>query len=620
MPKKTAKIKNYKVSGYIFDALKALLPPENKTVSEWAEENRVLDSRSSDTPGKWKNSLTPYLVGIMDAFNNYEVEEIVFCKPTQVGGTEAMQNMIGYIVGQEPAPTMIVYPSDVLGEATVVNRLRPMITSSPALKKQFRERASAKDELQFDNMYIAITGANSPSNLASRPIKNLFLDEVDKYPSASKKEADPISLGRERVKTFRGSKVFMTSTPTTRTGHIWRNLEDCDVEYHYFVPCPHCAELIEFKFSQLIWPNKESGLNDMDRADLAAYYCQKCGGQITDRNKSVMLRQGEWKEVRRNATIGKKVGFWLNTLYSPFTSFADIAKEWMRAKLDVDVRHNFINSWLAEPWEDTKLKTSAELVLERQTDCEMYTVPEWAEFLTGGVDVQESSLYWTIRAWGKHITSQNIAHGQAFSFADITNVMNLSYKKVDGTSLMVQLALIDSGDQTDLVYDYVAENSEWALPCKGTDKMLAHYKISTVNKATSRAYGMQLVLVDGGKYKDMIASRMRRENGSGSWMVYNGCDREYAEQVTAEHKVTEKSTNGRETTRWVPKKSHADNHYGDAEVYCMAAADILGVRTLHLQDDETPAMPETPMRKKEDAAFNEENNSWINSGNNDSWL
>ena len=232
MPKKTAKIKNFKVSSYIFDALKVLLPPENKTVSEWAEENRVLDSRSSDAPGKWKNSLTPYLVGIMNAFNNYEVEEIVFCKPTQVGGTEAMQNMIGYIVGQEPAPTMIVYPSDVLGEATVVNRLRPMITSSPTLKKQFRERASAKDELQFDNMYIAITGANSPSNLASRPIKNLFLDEVDKYPSASKKEADPISLGRERVKTFRGSKVFMTSTPTTRTGHIWRNLEDCDVEYH----------------------------------------------------------------------------------------------------------------------------------------------------------------------------------------------------------------------------------------------------------------------------------------------------------------------------------------------------------------------------------------------------
>lgn len=619
MPKKAAKIKNYKVSRYIFDSIKMLLPPENKTVSKWAEENRVLDSRSSDTPGKWKNSLTPYLVGIMDAFNNYEVEEIVFCKPTQVGGTEAMQNMIGYIIDQEPAPTMIVYPSDVLGQATVVNRLRPMITSASSLKKQFRERASSKEELQFDNMYIAITGANSPSDLASRPIKFLFFDEVDKYPNATKKEADPISLGRERVKTFRGSKVFMTSTPTTRTGHIWRNLEDCDVEYHYFVPCPHCLELIEFKFSQLIWPNKDGGLNDMDRADLAAYYCQKCGGQITDRNKSTMLKQGEWQEVRRSATIAKKVGFWLNTLYSPFTAFSEIAKEWMRAKLDVDVRHNFINSWLAEPWEDTKLKTSADLVLERQTDVEMFIVPDWAEFLTGGVDVQESSLFWTIRAWGKQITSQNIAHGQAFSFSEITRIMNLSYKKSDGTAFVVQLALIDSGDQTDLVYDFVAENSEWALPCKGVDKMLAHYKISNVNKATSRAYGMQLVLIDGGKYKDMIASRMRRENGLGSWMVYKDCDREYAEQVTAEQKVTEKSANGKETIRWVLKKSHADNHYGDAEVYATAAADILGVRTLHLQD-EPPELSPPMMQIEEKTALINENDSWIKNNNNEEWL
>lgn len=620
MPKRAAKIRKFQTAKYIFDALKMLMPPEDKTVSEWAEENRVLDSRSSDTPGKWRNSLTPYLVGIMDAFNNYEVEEIVFCKPTQVGGTEAMQNMIGYIISQEPAPTMVVYPSDVLGKATVVNRLRPMISASSVLKNKFRERESAQDELQFDSMYITITGANSPSDLASRPIKFLFFDEVDKYPGASKKEADPISLGRERVKTFRGSKVVMASTPTTRTGHIWRNLEECDVEYHYFVPCPHCSEMIELKFSQLIWPNKESGMNDMDRADLAAYYCQKCGGQITDRQKSVMLKQGEWKEVRRSAAIGKKVGFWMNTLYSPFTSFASIAKEWMKAKLDVDVRHNFINSWLAEPWEDTKLKTSEELVLERQTDCEMFIVPEWTEFLTGGVDVQEQSLYWTIRAWGKHITSQNIAHGQAFSFSEITKVMNISYQKEDGTAFMVQLVLVDSGDQTDIVYDFVADNSEWALPCKGTDRMLAHYKISTVNKEYSRAYGMQLVLVDGGKYKDMIASRMRRENGPGSWMVYHDCDREYAQQVTAEQKVTEKSQNGRETTKWVPKKSHADNHYLDAEVYAMAAADILGVRTLHLQEAENNSPPETIQQKKEESAFISENDSWIQNGNQGGWL
>ena len=98
---------------------------------------------------------------------------------------------------------------------------------------------------------------------------------------------------------------------------------------------------------------------------------------------------------------------------------------------------------------------------------------------------------------------------------------------------------------------------------------------------------MTLVLADGGKYKDMIAGRMRRENGRGSWMVYSGCDMEYAQQVTSEHKVNVK---GKGVTKqvWQPKHSHADNHYLDAEVYALVAADILGVRTLHLSGKEIP--------------------------------
>ena len=119
-------------------------------------------------------------------------------------------------------------------------------------------------------------------------------------------------------------------------------------------------------------------------------------------------------------------------------------------------------------------------------------------------------MYWTIRAWGNYMTSQNIAHGQALSMAEIDKVMNTEFRLPDGDTAMVNLALMDSGDQTDEVYEFCAENAEWALPCKGTDTMLSHYKLSTVNKAGSKAYGMNLVLVDGGKYKDMIASRMRK--------------------------------------------------------------------------------------------------------------
>lgn len=616
MKKRKYSVRKYIVPKYIKKSLELLKPPEELTVSEWAGKYRFLDERSSSMPGKWKNEMTPYLVGIMDEVNNYQTEKIVFCKCTQLGGTEALNNMICFSVAQDPAPMMIVYPTSELADSVVEQRIKPMLKASKETKKHFKERNSTKKELQFDNMYISIVGSNSPSELASRPIRYLFLDEVDKYPNESKKEADPISLAVERTKTFNNRKIYMCSTPTTRTGHIWEEKEKADVEKHYFVPCPHCGEFIELKFSQIRWPDDNEKLSAADKAEFAQYICQECGNVINDSDKMEMLQKGKWEIVKENTKFTKTVAFWINTLYSPFTRFSQIAKAYLIAKDDTEALHNFTNSWLAEPWEDTKLKTNAETVMERQTDLPEFVVPEWTRLLTAGVDVQETSLYYIIRAWGEYLTSQLVTRGQVTSFRDIERVMNLEYTKPDGTVKLVDLCLIDSGDQTDEVYDFAAMNSEWCLPSKGTTSMVNYFKLSSVNKTSSKAYGMTLALVDGGKYKDMIAGRMKRENGTGSWMVFDGIDLEYCTQVTAEHKITEKGGGGKLRTRWVQKTSHADNHYLDCEVYGMAAADILGVRSLFLQDNNhapvarDPVVNSPPQRQEENQWIKQED-SWI---------
>lgn len=615
LKRKRIQIRKYSVAEYQKEAMRQLQPPENLTVSEWAEKYRMLDSKTSAMPGPWRNEKTPYLKEIMDEFINYETEEIIFCKPSQVGGTEAMQNMLGYVIQQDPSPTLIVYPTDTLAESISKNRLEPMIRASKPLRKLYNENESSKLELQFDGMYLSLNGANSPSALASKAIKYLFLDEVDKYPGASKKEADPIRLARERTKTFTNQrKIYMTSTPTLQTGHIWQALQSADIEKHYFVPCPHCGEYIELKFSNLRFPSGDD-LDNSERADMAVYVCQECGCKITDQDRDNMIRYGEWREVRRNTKASKKVAFWINTLYSPFVRFSEIVKEFLDSKDNPDLLQNFVNSWLAEPWEDTKLKTDADMVMERQTDLPQLVVPSWARYLTAGVDVQETCLYWTIRAWGPYITSQNIAHGQALSFQDIESTMNTPYLTESGEQVIVSLCLIDSGYDADSTYDFCATNSEWAMPVKGaSNPMMSHFKTSKINKVDSKAYGMNLVLVDGDKYKDMIASRMRKDNGKGAWMVYEGCDREYAEQVTSEHKVNEKS-GSRIVQRWRPKHSHIDNHYLDCEVYSLAAADILGVRMLHLQVE--AERKEQLQRQQEERQETPEEN-WIRA--NEHWV
>ncbi|MFR4350564.1 MAG: terminase gpA endonuclease subunit [Roseburia sp.] len=588
----------------------ALKKPEKLTVSQWAEKYRILDE-SSNFAGKWSNSITPYLAGIMDTFNDPYVQEINFVKPTQVGGTEAMLNMIGWVVMQDPSPTMIIYPTDDLAKDTSNDRIKPSLTKTQEINERFFPNSSKELRLKFRGMTIYLRGAGSPSKLASKSIKYLMFDEIDKMDGASKKEASPYNLAKERTRTFIYSKkIYTCSTPTLKTNYVWQIHEDAEVQRNFFVPCPHCGEYMTLKFKQIKFPTEE-GMKIDERVSKASYVCEKCGCIISDKDKIKMLKRGEWRDVKKNC-VGRprKVSFWLNALYSRFLTWGDIAKEFLESKDDPEKLQNFVNSWLAEPWEDTKLKTSEETVMDRKTDLPEFVVPNWAKLLTGGVDVQENCLYWTIRAWGDFVTSQNIAHGQAYSLNDIERIMNLEYKTEAGETRIVNLAFIDSGYDTDTVYDFCANNSDWALPVKGSSNIMqSHYKFSTVNKTSSQAAGMNLVIVDGGKYKDMIASRMRRENGNGSWMVHRDCDEEYAQQVTSEHKINIK--NGQKTTQgWVKKTTHADNHYLDAEVYAMAAADTLGVRTLHLMAQETKSKE----MKQEEAP----EESWI--ARNESWI
>lgn len=569
---------------------KTLQKTDNLTVSQWAEKYRILDD-SSNLSGRWSNSITPYLIEIMDSFNDPDIRRIYLCKATQLGGTSALINILCYIIMNSPAPAMIVYPNDDLAKDVSNDKLKPAFRLIPEVRKLFMENSSKELRLKFKPMVLYLRGAGSPSKLASKEIKYLFFDEIDKMSGASKKEASPYNLALERTKTYRPQeKIFACSTPTLKTNYIWDLHDNADEVRHYFVKCPHCGEMIELVFKQIIFAKDEQHtMSNYERAQTATYVCQECGCEILDSDKPKMLREGEWRAVKKRG-IGKakSVGYWISSLYSIFVKWADVAEEWLNSYQDPEKKQNFVNSWLAEPWEDTKLNTSRELVHDRETELPEFIIPSWAKILTGGVDVQENSLYYSIRAFGNFSTSQNITHGQVLSFGDIEKVMNGEYETEDGRKMIVNLALIDSGYQADATYDFCIDNSDWALPCKGaSNEMDSRYRISKVDKTSSRAYGMQLVIVDGGKYKESIASRMQRENGSGSWMVFKGCDDEYADQVTSEQKITEKAANGSRQTKWVLKKSHAANHYLDCEVYNFAAAEILGVRNLHLYEQKT---------------------------------
>ena len=584
---------------YITDALEVLRPPDDLTVSEWADRYRVLDSKTSAEPGRWKTDRTPYLRGIMDAFSDRKVERITFVKPTQVGGTETILNAMAYAVAQNPAPMMVVYPTIDLAEYTSDNRIQPMIKLCEQTAKKYNEK-SKKLELQFDDMYIVLSGANSPASLASRPVQNVLLDEVDKYPRMTGKEANPINLAIERTKTFPNTKkIIITSTPTLQTGAVWKSWEEADTQYEYHVPCGHCGTFQTLRFPQIRWDDVKG---DANRArETAVYVCPHCGGIMNDRMIREAVRKGEWRATRTNGSRLHS-GFKLNAIYSPWLTLGDVAYEFKTSKDDPEELMNFVNSWLAEPWKEIEGSADAQMLARKTSGYARGTVPVGTVLLTGGVDVQRSGMYYVIRAGMADGTNCLVEHNFVQSWADITAAMNRPYLSAENVKHLVNLCLVDSGDPTDEVYEYCAVNREWAAPSKGSSvQIYSRYRISKIDREGSRANGMQLIIVDTNLYKDAIYGRIL---ASGGFQVYEDCDEEYLAQVTAEQKVTERR-NGKKVSVWVPKTSHADNHYLDCEVYAACAADIAGFRSITraAARGETEERQEVSIQSKEESEW-----------------
>ena len=588
---------------YIAKALKVLKPPEKLTVSEWADKYRILSELDSASPGKWRTSKTPYLQKVMDCFNDTAVHDITFCAGSQLGKTAAEQNMIGYAITQDPGPMMIVYPTEKLAKFTSEKRLQPMFTLTPSINDKFRLRESKDLELTFDGMYIALVGANSPSDLSSRPVRYIFFDEIDKFPAWSGSEASPLELAEERTKTFYNAKKVKVSTPTLESGYIWQGWLNADVQYRYYVPCPHCGEMQQLEFKQIKWP-EEADIN-LAR-DSAWYECKFCHERIDNRQKTQMLRDGEWRAEKKQSGKAHKVAFHLSSLYSPWLTFGDVAAKFLSSRDTPSLLMNFINSWLAEPWVDKSSRMQSDVVMEKQLPYDRGRVPADAQLITCGVDVQLDHFWYSVRAWGPHLTSWLVDYGRLETWTDVETVINRDYPDVNGVIRNINLACVDSGYNTDEVYEFCAQHMDVTVPSKGSATALkSRYNVTVIDRV--KGFGMRLYTFDPNQLKSFIASRMSIDPGSqGSWNVYRDIDREYCDQICAEQLVEKKDKKGRITTSWEKISSHAANHLLDCETNNALAAEILGVRYLmEPQTDNT-------------SGNNTESDDWL--GLDDNWL
>ena len=535
-------------------------------------------------------------------FKARSVDKITLCFGTQLGKTEALLNMIGYAIDQDPGSMLAVYPTDELARSISKNRVIPAIVNSPALAAKWDPDRTEILEIQFLGMYIALVGANSPSKLASRPVRYIFYDETDKFPAYSGNEGSPTELASERAKNFHNRKEVEASSPTYTDGHIWRAFQAADVRKAYFVPCPHCGKMQMLSLPQIKWPaelNEPEHKHERESSVLGEswYECPFCHDRIYDMDKATMLAGGEWQPVdvgekdrklspaKVTASRPRHIAYTLSSLYSPWLTFGQVAQKFLSTKADQPKFMNFVNGWLAEPWEAEATKLRSDIVFERQAAHLRGSIPEKSLLLTCGIDVQMDHFWWVVRAWGAHMTSWLVDYGRCETWADLDDVLDHEYTSTKGEPVLINIAFMDSGDRTDEVYQYCATRMDVVYPCKGASVQMprAPYSESRVDK---NGYDeLRLFIIDTHYYKSFIAGRLNKKNDEpGAFMVFRDEDggwlRQYAEQLCSEHLVKEQDKKGRVKDVWKPVVSGAPNHLLDCEVYAAAAAERGGVRYL----------------------------------------
>ena len=195
------------------------MPLSDQTVSEWADSYRMISGEAAAEPGRWRTDRAPYQKAIMDAFTEPGLTRVVAKTASQVGKSDIMNNVIGRFAHLAPAPIMMIQPTIETSQDYSKSRIAPMIRDTKVLRDIFKDVKSRDAgntilSKQFPGGRLIMAGANSPAGLASKPIKILLADEVDRFPKSAGTEGDPVSLAAKRMTTFWDSVMGLFSTPT----------------------------------------------------------------------------------------------------------------------------------------------------------------------------------------------------------------------------------------------------------------------------------------------------------------------------------------------------------------------------------------------------------------------
>lgn len=527
----------------IKEVLRILKQPPLVSVLEWANLYRVLDTTSAKEVGKFNVERTPYMVEIYEKITNAETKQVSLMMAAQLAKSELIINIMLRYAHLEPCPMLVVQPTDEMGRSFSKERIQPAINNS--ILSTIIKEPSKKDSgntvthKMFPGGFIAIVGANSPSKLAARPIRIIFCDEVDRYPKSSGNEGSPISLAKKRTSTFDDiTKHIITGTPTIKGSSEIEDEYNNSTQAEWYVPCPSCGTYQTYKWGNIKYDDKGKNIKML---------CSNCGKDFTEKE----WKKGTGKWVHKHPEKKSNLGYKLSALASPFRGWDSIVEEWREIKDDTEKLKAFINTVLAETFEqEYQGKLDAKKLFKRTREKYNY-LPDKALILTAGVDIQDGWIAIEVVAWGLGYESWGIKFEilrgnmeQDDIWDRLDKFLDQEFYFMSGEKLKIFATCIDTGGHfTQKVYDFISprQNSRMIIGIKGMGG--DNVPINNGFRATKNNE-IDLLSVGSNALKDIVIARLDARVNEQSYCHFNGLqgsgyDLEYFKSLTAEIKVQE---------------------------------------------------------------------------------
>lgn len=493
-----------------------LKPLPKTSVSQWADNHRMLSSGISAEPGKWKTSRAPYQKDIMNAFTEPGIHRVVVKSSSQIGKSDMMNNVIGRFAHLDPCAIMMIQPTIDMAQDYSKTRIAPMIRDTKVLNNLFydvksRDANNTILSKVFPGGRLIMCGANSPAGLASRPIRILLADEVDRFPDSAGTEGDPVDLAAKRMTTFWNSCMGLFSTPTNEVASRIDEEYLAGTQEEWQHKCPNCGEYHLLRHIDMTVDYKEiktpSGKKTVIVNDVK-WRCPHCGFSFSEKE----MKQTPQKYISRNADALKNGirSFFVNGFTSPWMTWSRIMREWLEAKGDPEREKVIMNTVFGESYKQKGAFEDEQIFLRRR---ESYgaELPNGVLLLTAAIDTQDNRLEYEVVGWGKEEECWGIRKGivlgapnQARTWKEIDNILDKTYHFADGKGLKVVRTFIDSGGHyTSDVYNYCQKNfhkQRFAIKGRGGPGIPLIYKIAKANNAKAP---LILLGVDDGKQQIM---------------------------------------------------------------------------------------------------------------------